>query len=370
MLRWLLRILMLLVAAPLPAAALPDDGQGWQIVDRPRPFVFPADHAAHPDYRIEWWYYTGHLATPGGRHFGYQLTFFRTGIVRQPTNPSAWSVRDLYIAHLALSDLDQRKFRFFQRARRQGVGWAGADAQRYHVWNGDWSARLDGETQRLIAADEGLSLALELQPQKPPVPHGDAGLSRKGPSPGNASYYYSFTRLQTSGRLTVDGQACDVTGVSWMDHEFSSSFLEAGQQGWDWLSLQLDDGRDLMVYQVRHADGSADPLSSATLVDAAGRARHLERSQFVLEPRRRWQSPDTGGNYPIEWTLRLPQEQAEFSIAAAYPQQEMNTVASNGFPYWEGSVTIRGRWGNTPITGRGYLEMTGYAKGLNPAPRQ
>lgn len=344
----------------LPAAARPDE---WKAAIEPRPFAFPQDHAAHEDYRIEWWYYTGNLQTAAGRPFGYQLTFFRTGVVQRPANPSRWALRDLYLGHFAVSDIQEQQFHCFQRVKRRGVGWAGAATDQYRVWNGAWEVRLDGDTHVLTAADGPCGIEFRLQPGKPPVLHGDGGLSRKGPTVGNASYYYSLTRMPTTGTLTVGGTAYAVTGESWMDHEFSSSFLEAGQQGWDWLSIQLADSRELMLYQMRGRDGRPAPQSSATLVGPDGTTECLDSPHFTLVPGRRWSSPASGAAYPIQWTLRFPQRDLELEVVAAFPAQEMNTVASTGFPYWEGSIRVRGRWSGQAVAGRGYLEMTGYHAG-------
>lgn len=333
----------------------------WKTVDAPRAIELPRDHAAHPDYRIEWWYYTGNLHTPQGRRFGYQLTFFRTGLVFAPENPSHWAVRDLYIAHWAISDIDGGKFHVFQRANRHGLGTAGADTDRYRVWNGPWEARLDGETHVLSAVEGDTRLSLRLRPGKPVVLHGEQGLSRKGPTPGNASYYYSLTRMPTEGSLTLGGQTFPLSGQSWMDHEFSSSFLESGQRGWDWLSIQLDDGRELMIYQIRRDDGSRDRFSSGTLVAADGSTVRLTGEDFTLKPQSRWKSPHSGAEYPIAWTLSIPSQGLELQLSAALASQEMTTTPTAGFPYWEGGITIQGTSRGKSIRGEGYLEMTGYA---------
>ena len=332
----------------------------WKKVVSPRPFIFPDDHAAHEDYRVEWWYYTGNLQAKDGRRFGFELTFFRAGINRNPKNPSRWTVRNLHIAHFAISDISEGRFHCFERARRAGVGWAGASTKGYHVWNEDWEARLDGEDHLLKAQQGDCAIELRLSPRKPPVLQGDRGLSQKGPSEGNASYYYSLTRLETSGSLTVDGQTVPVTGLSWMDHEFSSSFLEQGQQGWDWMAIQLDNHQELMIYQIRRNDGTADVHSSGTMIDEQGRAEPLKGHQFQLIAKDRWRSPASGARYPVLWTVSLPEKQTLLRVEAAFPEQEMNTLATIGTPYWEGSVIVTGTWEGKEVRGRGYLEMTGY----------
>ena len=334
--------------------------KAWQKVIAPRPFVFPDDHAAHEDYRVEWWYYTGNLQTDDGRRFGFELTFFRAGVDKNPKNPSRWAVRDLYIAHFAISDIRDRRFHFYERSRRAGVGWAGASTERYHVWNEDWEVRLDGEDHLLKAQDGDCAIQLWLSPKKPHVLQGDRGLSQKGPSEGNASYYYSLTRLETSGSLTIEEETMPVTGLSWMDHEFSSSFLEQGQQGWDWMAIQLDNNQEMMIYQIRRNDGTPDIHSSGTVIDERGRADPLRNDQFQLIPEDRWHSPDSGARYPVLWTVRLPEKQTLLRVQAAFPEQEMNTLATIGTPYWEGSVIVTGTWEGEEVRGRGYLEMTGY----------
>jgi predicted secreted hydrolase len=349
-----------IVLAFLTAPAQADEP--WKSVVAVRPFVFPRDHAAHEEYRLEWWYYTGNIQTDDGRQFGYELTFFRTGIDFAPKNPSRWAIRDLYVTHFAVSDMASKRLEFFERVGRRGVGGAGADADRYRVWNGDWNARLDGNDHLLRAESGPVKIHLTLSPDKPPALHGKQGLSQKGPTPGNASYYYSFTRMKTRGSVTVAGKTFSVTGQSWMDHEFSSSFLEEGQQGWDWFALQLDDGRELMLYQIRRNDGTIDAHSSCTLVRADGSCESLARSDFEIVPGQRWRSEASNAEYPIEWTVRIPGRQLDLNIRAAFAAQEMNTVASTGFPYWEGSIRITGMSAGRPVQGRGYLEMTGRAK--------
>ena len=339
----------------------------WQEAQAGYQFSFPRDHAAHPPYRVEWWYYTGNVETPEGRRFGYQLTFFRTGVTLTPTTPSRWAVRDLYMTHFAISDLDNKKFYFFELLNRAGVHWAGAETNQYHVWNEGWEARLEGDVHVLSARENSCTIALRLTPDKLPVIHGENGLSQKGASAGNASQYYSFTRLRTNGTIAVDGQTFTVSGLSWMDHEFGTSFLEKDQVGWDWFSLQLQDGRELMLFQLRRADGSIDPHSSGTLVEANGTTTHLSMSEFSLVPEQYWHSPESGARYPTVWLLTLPGYDLRLRVSAAVPNQELRTEASTGVTYWEGSVVVTEKSGGYNIHGRGYLEMTGYAgKSMGP----
>ena len=366
---WQLTVCSALWAAGLETAVT--DGtrsaSDWQEAQIGYQFSFPRDHAAHPPYRIEWWYYTGNVETSEGRRFGYQLTFFRTGVTPTPTTPSQWAVRDLYMAHFAISDPDGKRFYSFERLNRAGVHWAGAETNGYRVWNESWETRLDGEVHVLTANDGNCKIALSLTPEKLPVIHGKDGLSQKGVSAGNASHYYSYTRLRTSGTIAVDGQTFSVTGLSWMDHEFGTSFLEKDQVGWDWFSLQLQDGRELMLFQIRRADGSIDPHSSGTLVETNGNTIHLPIGAFSLVPEQYWQSPQSGARYPIVWTLTLPRSDLRFRVSAALPNQEMRTEASTGVTYWEGSVFVTGKSEERDVLGRGYLEMTGYTgKSMGP----
>ena len=354
--RWRTGAVALFVSL-LSAAALAAD---WREALPGYRFSFPRDHAAHPDYKIEWWYYTGNVRTAAGRRFGYQVTFFRVGIDPQPSNPSAWAVRDLYMAHLAISDPEGRRYRFDERLTRGGPGLSGAAADRYHVWNEDWSARHDERGRHVIAAHgRRVGMDLTLDEGKPPVINGVDGVSQKGAQAGNASHYYSLTRMPTRGTLTIDDERFEVSGDSWMDREFGTSFLEPGQQGWDWLSLQLSDGRELMIYQLRRSDGSRDPRSSGTLTDAAGRATHLASADFTIEATGRTVRAPSGATYPIEWRITVPAQQLSMVVTTPLPEQELSTTAA-GIAYWEGLVDVAATSRGQPVSGHGYLEMTGY----------
>jgi predicted secreted hydrolase len=340
-------------------AAVPSEG--WRQVEAGYPLRFPRDHGSHSDYRIEWWYYTGNLSSDDGRRFGYQVTFFRIGVDPAPANPSRWAVRDLFMAHLAVTDIETGRLLTAERLARAGVGWSGASVGTLEVWNGDWRADLDGESHRVRAIDGMFGVDLHLEPGKGPSAHGRDGISRKGSEPGNASYYYSMTRMPTSGRLVVDGEEIEVRGASWMDHEFGTTFLEEGQVGWDWFSLQLDDGTDIMLYQLRRDDGDRDPNSAGTWVEPTGASTGLEADELVLVPGRRWLSPSSGAVYPVEWRVELPSRDTHLDVVAAVDAQELDTDASTGVTYWEGAVTVTGQVADRAVTGRGYLEMTGYA---------
>ena len=332
-------------------------------------FSFPRDHASHPDYKIEWWYYTGNVAAADGRRFGYQVTFFRVGIDAAPANPSRWAIRDLFMTHLAVSDLRGRRYRYAEKLTRGGPGLAGAATDQYHVWNEDWTAALDDRGRHVLRAlDPQAGIDLVLDPGKPPAINGVGGISQKGAQAGNASHYYSLTRMPTRGTVTVDGERVEVTGHSWMDHEFGTSFLEPEQRGWDWLSIQLSDGRDLMLYQLRRSDGtrggSRDPRSSGTVVAADGRTTHLANADFTLTPGRRTFRSANGAVYPVEWTLAIPSQQVALQVTTPLDNQELDLGRSTGVAYWEGAIDVTGRSGGQPVSGRGYLEMTGYKGSL------
>ena len=336
-------------------------GELWRQARPGRLLAFPTDHASHPDYRIEWWYYTGNLEATDGRPFGYQVTFFRIGVDREPENPSPWAVRDLFMTHVAVTDIDGGQHHFDERLNRAGVGWAGARTDRLEVWNEDWQLRSDGDDHLISVAsrDAPFRLDLRLAASQVPVLHGMDGFSRKGSELGNASHYYSLTRMETTGTLHLSNEILDVRGSSWMDHEFGSSFLEPAQQGWDWFSLQLDDGTDVMVYVLRRQDGQVDSHSGGTVVTPDGTTTRLGPEEFRLEPGRVWVSPTSGARYPVEWRVDIPGLSLALDVRAVVDAQELHTENSTGVTYWEGAVTVNGRVGS-PVAGRGYLEMTGY----------
>ena len=337
--------------------------QSWRAAAEDYTLVFPRDHASHPEYRIEWWYYTGNLEASDGRRFGYQVTFFRVGIDREPVNPSRWAVRDLHMAHLAVTDVSAGRHFVAERLNRAGVGWAGARTDRLEVWNEGWTLEQDGSSHVLTVMSDRdeFGVDIRLEANQVPVLHGANGFSQKGSQVGNASHYYSLTRMRTTGRLVSDRETIEVEGSSWMDHEFGTTFLEPTQQGWDWLSLQLDDGTDLMVYLLRQQDGSRDTHSSGTLVDSQGDIVALGVDDYRLIPGRTWSSPTSGARYPVEWRLEIPSVALELEIRAAVDAQELHTEQSTGVTYWEGAVDVVGTRTGHPVRGRGYLELTGYA---------
>jgi predicted secreted hydrolase len=327
-----------------------------------RTLSFPADHYSHPDFKTEWWYYTGHLQTESGRRFGYQVTFFRFGVRNRQTNIKETPLfTELYMAHFALSNISSRTFLFRERINR-GIGdRAGAKTDRFFVWNEDWSIEGDGNNHKISVNDRGTELRLKLKSLKPPVLHGQNGYSQKGEGEGHASYYYSLTRMQAEGELIIDGKREQVRGLSWMDHEFGSNQLGEDQLGWDWFSIQLENQSELMLYLMRRKDGSTDPYSHGTLVYADGTTRHLALQDYRVDVIARWQSPKSAAEYPIKWKVLVPAEQIELEIAPHFPDQELITNRSTRVTYWEGAVQVKGMLRNKPIAGSGYVEMTGYA---------
>ncbi|MDB6069554.1 MAG: hypothetical protein JWL81_725 [Verrucomicrobiales bacterium] len=353
------------------AAEGPDDS--WQKADRPRAFEFPRDHFTHNDFRTEWWYATGRVRTAEGRKFGYQFTLFRRG-VRPPADraeaTSRWVVDHLPLGHFALSDVDGGKFYFDQRLERGAFGRAGfpdmaessgREKENRLAWVGDWELALGGDGSFSVKASQsGAILDLKLQPLGAPILQGAAGLSQKSAGAGNASYYYSMPRMKTEGSVQVDGKSFAVSGLSWLDREWATNQLGAGQVGWDWISLHLSDGRDLMLYRLRRADRSADEFSSGTLIAADRGSRHLGWQDFSLTPQpgKTWTSARSGGVYPIAWRIEIPSESLILNMSAAMPDQEL---ALSPVAYWEGAVDAAGTASGQAVTAEGYLEMTGYS---------
>jgi predicted secreted hydrolase len=337
--------------------------EGYARAIEPREFRFPADHGPHPEFRTEWWYYTGNLATPEGRRFGFQLTFFRSALApSMPARQSAWATRQAWLAHFAVSDIGSGKFHSFERWSRGAVGLGGAQAEPFRVWMKDWTAEgVGGQAppMRLAASEGDLGIDLLLQPGKPPVLQGDRGLSRKGPETGDASYYYSLTRMPAAGNIRLGVHRFAATGLAWMDREWSTSSLAPGQVGWDWFALQLSDGSDLMLYRLRLADGAADPASSGTVVSPDGTARHLVLPDFQIAGSGEWRSLRSGVRYPARWQVKIPSEDLDLEIRPALADQELDV----SFRYWEGAVEIAGTRRGRPVRGQGYAELTGYAAG-------
>ncbi len=336
------------------------DNAGYQRAYQPRLLQFPTDHGPHPDFRNEWWYVTGNLADAQGRQFGYQLTLFR--IALSPTAPvadSIWRSQQVYMGHFALTDVLGQEHYGFERFSRGAAGLAGAQAAPFRVWLENWqlmSLQSDLFPLRIQAEEQQIKIDLTLNAGKAMVLQGNQGLSQKSAEPGNASYYYSYTRLPTQGVVTIGDQSLTVSGASWLDREWSTSALGPDQSGWDWFALQLDDGRDLMFYRLRRKDGGMDLLSQGVLVASDGQARLLRGNELELQPIGAWTSSDSGDRYPASWRLRLPAEQLNLTITPKVADQEMRLSVR----YWEGAVAVNGQASGKAISGQGYLEMTRY----------
>ena len=382
------RLAISAVALLLAWAASASVGFQWEAALPGYHYEFPRDHFNHPGYQTEWWYYTGNLKTAEGRRFGFELTFFRQGLVRRAPAPAraksgrvqpapsgsltapsdVWRVNDIWLAHLALSDLNAGRFYHQERMNRAGPGLAGADLTSRRIWNGNWEVQFDPASagsqplQHLQAVADDFTLRLTLRSRKPPVINGVDGISQKAPGRGHASHYISCTRLDADGNLELGGQSLSVSGLAWMDHEFFSSQLTPDQIGWDWFSIQLDNGEDLMLFRLRRRDGSVDPYSAGTFVDAAGASRHLAVAQFSLVPGATWTSPANGAHYPVHWTVRVPSLALE--LTASTPLEDQELVSGNQFwpTYWEGAISLHGVRAGKPVAGVGYLEMTGYTR--------
>ncbi|MGA7573802.1 MAG: lipocalin-like domain-containing protein, partial [Terriglobales bacterium] len=332
-------------------------------------YEFPRDHFNHPDFQTEWWYYTGNLSAADGHRFGFELTFFRQAIDRDRAKSSAWDIHDLYLAHLALSDLDGGQFYHAERTNRSGPGMAGISAIQKKIWNGNWQVQWQGDDLILKAYDDRFSFSLQLHPSKPPVIHGLDGVSQKAPGRGHASHYISLTRLQTTGTVRVGEKNNQVTGIAWMDHEFFTHQLEPGQVGWDWLSLQLNDNTELMLFRIRRKDGSIDPFSAGTYIDGVDHSVHLQASDFSLTPLgETWMSPITSARYPVRWRVEIPILGFSLELSTPVKSQEFSGHSKFAPSYWEGAIAIEGRRGPNVIKGVGYLEMTGYDHPMEIAP--
>ena len=338
-----------------------DDDAGFEKAIDPREFVFPDDHGPHPGFRNEWWYVTGNLDGDGGERLGFELTIFRFALTPAlPDAESNWRSNQVYIAHFAVTDAGRERFYAAERYSRGALGLAGASADPFRVWIDDWEMgaveRGQPERWRLRATDPEFALDVTLTAAKPPVLNGIDGLSQKSAEPGNASYYYSITRWRTDGTLRLDDDEFRVSGLSWLDREWSSSALAADQLGWDWFALQLSDGSELMFYNLRKLDGSQDKHSGGTWIDADGTSRHIDRDEIDIAVTDTWDSP-AGGRYPSAWTLRFPDQGLSIDIRPVMADQELFTTVR----YWEGAVDVQGERQGAPIEGRGYVELTGYA---------
>jgi predicted secreted hydrolase/threonine/homoserine/homoserine lactone efflux protein len=359
----------------LPAQA---SAAGFTRADGSYSLTFPQDYGAHPDYQTEWWYYTGNLQDSQGKRFGYQLTFFRRALVppqEWAKRASLWGTDQAYLAHFAITDAQTNEHAAFERLSRGAMGLAGAESEPFRVWLDDWeiwklSQEVSPATYQLHASampgqevnqnKQKIGLDLTLKDLKGPILQGDQGYSQKGPEAENASYYFSQTHLATQGTLQIGEQSFKVQGTSWMDHEFSTSALSDGQVGWDWFSIQLKDGNELMVFQIRRENGSIDPFSSGTWITADGSTIHLEKDDFEITALDIWKSPTSDVVYPSRWSLRVPKLALELDIHPLIPNQELNLT----YQYWEGAADITGGRNGEPVSGTGFVELTGYGKSI------
>lgn len=328
-----------------------------------RKFIFPEDHGPHPGFRTEWWYFTGNLTTPDNKKFGYQFTVFRTALSSgRKSGVSEWRSDQIYMAHFTVTDISNGRFYFDERFSRDGNELAGAQAEPLKVWLEDWQIT-ESENRKAFdlpvisikAKSDKTEIRLWLESVKPLILQGNEGLSQKGSQPGNASYYYSYTNLKTSGIIITEDREYEVNGKSWMDREWSTSALSEDQKGWDWFSLQLDDSTELMYYQMRKKDGTPDKYSSGVIIDKAGLKRQINREEADLEVTESRKN-SSGIEYPSGWNLKIPSEKIELKIIPAVRDQFLDVTVK----YWEGSVTVKGKKSNTDISGRGYAELTGY----------
>ncbi len=332
-------------------------------------FRFPQDHFSHEQFETEWWYFVGHLKRGGGTSYGFQLTFFRRALPRRRSSEgrSRWAPRHLYFAHYAISDLSRRRHWFSERLSRGALGEAGASADAFHVWVGDWWVRGSGSGFKLKAEDKSSALELSLLPLKPPALHGREGVSQKGEGAGYASHYYSMTRLKVEGEFRLGGENLSVRGEAWMDHEWGSLKLHPYQEGWDWFGVQLDNDHELMLYIIRRMDGKRDPHSSGTLVLPGGGTLSLSPEDFEVKALGSWRSPLSGATYPMGWRVVVPRVGLDLTLRPSFEAQELDTRKSTRVVYWEGSIRASGRMAGREVSGLGYAEMTGYAGPFRPA---
>ncbi len=342
-----------LLAAVAPA--------GFERAQAPRVLRFPRDHAAHPGFRTEWWYFTGNLHDASGREFGFQLTLFRFELAPDaPASPSAWRTPRVMMGHFALSDVAAREFHAFERVARAASGVAGVDSDPIAIRIDDWRIRHRDGGWQLSARQQGIAITLELDAGADIVAHGDGGLSHKSGAPGNASYYYSVPRLGARGEVQLGDERYAVRGRAWLDREWSTSALDRTQEGWDWFGLQLDDGSSLMFYRLRGSGGTTDRHSAGSHVGADGRVTTLGAADVELTAERYWTSPHGGTRYPVQWRLAVPRLDLDLRVAPRFDAQEWR----GRFRYWEGAVAVSGQRGGQRLGGRGYLELTGYAAPL------
>jgi predicted secreted hydrolase len=359
---------VVLVLTILFCAILPVQAQDYARALPGIVFEFPRDHGAHRDFRTEWWYLTGNLESADGDLFGYQFTIFRSRLVppgSEPTSPLFPA--EILLGHFAISDKSGKTHHHWERLGRPGLGQASASDETLDVNVGDWRLWFEDSTPgsevlRLEAGEGPSRLSLTMRPSKPLVIHGQDGVHIKGEDADQASHYLSWTRLETEGELTLEGKTLAVSGLSWKDHEFGSAWLGEDEIGWDWFALQFEDGTDAMIYRLRRRDGTANPNATGTIIEADGSVRKILKGEYELQETRWWQSPETNARYPVEWRIRIPEENTELVVAPVFDAQEMRMLRYTGAAYYEGAITVSGTWQGVQAQGRGYMELVGYAR--------
>lgn len=340
-------------------------------VTQPRPFIFPDDHGLHPDVKTEWWYFTGNLTDSTGRRFGYQLTFFRSGLryVRNAsdtstmTRRSGWNTNDFYMAHFAFSDIDRKEFHAFEEFARPQNMLAGVALHPFRVWLGKW--RVESQTPfsffplrlHAVSPDHNIALTLFLDSLKPLVLQGKQGFSQKSADSGNASYYYSFPRFRSTGSISIGSRTYTVQGLSWFDREWSTSALARNQVGWDWFSLQFDTMHELMLYRLRNTSGATDAKSIATLIAPDGTTQSVPVTDSMLTALTTM-TVRSGTTYPREWHIHIPELSFDCIVTPQQEEQELPFALR----YWEGAVYAKGTIRARTMSGTGYVEMTGYKR--------
>jgi predicted secreted hydrolase len=346
-------------ALPLTALVADTAAASFRQVTSPRAFRFPQDWGAHPDYRSEWWYFTGNVVGENDEHYGFELTFFRFALEAHPVpRDSSWATNQVWMAHLAVMDVARQTFTSEERLSREALGLAGAESEPFKVWVESWSASRKADSGPIVleASGDNAGVSLQLVPLKALVAQGDQGMDRKGAAPGNASRYYSLTRISVSGSVRIAGQDHKVTGLAWMDREWGSSTLAADTEGWDWFGLQLTDGRELMFYRLRQRGGTMSRWSSGALIGPRGEKIALGPQDVQLSATGQWQSEASGVRYPMHWRLAVPAAGLALDITPYVEGQELDLSVR----YWEGAVTVAGQDSGRPISGSGYVELTGY----------
>lgn len=347
--------------------------EGYLRASGPIEFEFPDDHGPHPGYRTEWWYYTGNLFTETGQQFGYQFTIFRSQMTPPDSNKSDkaynedWNTNQLYLGHFAIADVENEDHIFEERYSRGAAGLAGSQADPHRVWLEDWeinrietSENDDENFPVSIKAEmeDGSSLDLKITPAKSLVLQGEDGYDPKGPEEGNASYYLAFTRMDTEGTITKDGEEFEVEGYSWMDHEWSTSALGEDQAGWDWFSIQLSNNYEIMYYQLRNSDGSMSQFTNGSIIDPEGNKTNFNLGEVTLEVLDTWKSPHSNAEYPSQWNLNIQNKNIYLQLSTIFPDQEMDVSVR----YYEGVLDISGNMDGKEVTGNGFIEMTGYGE--------